>query len=115
FEEERMKLRNILLALSTTVALAGASVAAMAAVPTPTSGSLTGYNISATYVAGVSSGGYMANQLHVAYSSVFQGAGIFTAGPYDCAQDDTTATTAQYACMATTMTRKKIGRAACRA
>jgi hypothetical protein len=101
-----MKLRNALLALCTATALTGASVAAMAAVPTPTSGSLTGYNISATYVAGVSSGGYMANQLHVAYSSVFRGAGIFTAGPYDCAQGDSTSVTAQLACMNTVQTRK---------
>lgn len=101
-----MKFRNALLAMVTAAAVGSASAVALAAVPAPTSGSLTALNISADYVAGVSSGGYMANQLHVAYSSVFKGAGIFTAGPYDCAQDDTTATTAQYACMSTLLTRK---------
>jgi predicted esterase len=37
-------------------------------------------------VSGVSSGGYMAVQLHVAWSSVFKGAGVIAAGPYYCAQ-----------------------------
>lgn len=40
-----------------------------------------------TTVSGLSSGGYMAGQLHVAWSSVFKkGAGIVAAGPYYCAQ-----------------------------
>lgn len=41
-------------------------------------------NITATYVTGISSGGFMATQLQVAYSATFQGAGIFAAGPYYC-------------------------------
>ena len=36
-------------------------------------------------VSGISSGGYMAVQLGVAYSSVFSGVGVFAAGPYGCA------------------------------
>jgi poly(3-hydroxybutyrate) depolymerase len=76
-------------------------------VPPPTSGSLKRYAISGTYVSGVSAGGYMANQLHVAHSSVFKGAAIMTAGPYGCADgDDSSATIAQNACMKTTMRRK---------
>ncbi|MEP7155726.1 MAG: PHB depolymerase family esterase [Betaproteobacteria bacterium] len=40
-----------------------------------------------TTVSGVSSGGYMAVQLHVAYSSVFRkGAGVVAGGPYNCAE-----------------------------
>ncbi len=39
-------------------------------------------------VSGLSAGGYMAVQLHVAYSSVFKGAGIFAAGPYFCSQGE---------------------------
>ncbi len=40
-----------------------------------------------TTVSGISSGGYMAVQLHVAYSSRFQkGAAVIAAGPYNCAQ-----------------------------
>lgn len=42
-------------------------------------------SIGKLYVAGVSSGGYMAGQLHVAYSSQIAGAGIFAAGPWGCA------------------------------
>ena len=36
-------------------------------------------------VSGLSSGGFMAVQLHVAYSSVFSGAGVVAGGPYACA------------------------------
>ena len=37
-------------------------------------------------VSGVSSGGYMAVQFHVAHSSVVSGAGVIAGGPYYCAQ-----------------------------
>lgn len=38
-------------------------------------------------VAGVSSGGFLAVQLHVAYSATFtRGAAVFAGGPYDCAE-----------------------------
>ncbi|MGL4409381.1 MAG: extracellular catalytic domain type 2 short-chain-length polyhydroxyalkanoate depolymerase [Zoogloea sp.] len=37
-------------------------------------------------VSGVSSGGYMAVQMQVAHAQQVSGAGIFAAGPYDCAQ-----------------------------
>jgi poly(3-hydroxybutyrate) depolymerase len=36
-------------------------------------------------VSGLSSGGFMANQLGWAYSSTFMGVGVFAAGPYMCA------------------------------
>ena len=40
-----------------------------------------------TTVSGISSGGYMAAQLHVAYSATFKkGAGIVAGGPYYCAE-----------------------------
>jgi len=38
-------------------------------------------------VSGVSSGGYMAQQFHVAHAASVMGAGIFAAGPYYCAGD----------------------------
>ena len=38
-------------------------------------------------VSGLSSGGYMANQFHLAYSDKVSGAGIIAAGPYGCAQN----------------------------
>jgi poly(3-hydroxybutyrate) depolymerase len=36
-------------------------------------------------VSGISSGGFMANQFHVAHSATVMGAAIFAAGPYKCA------------------------------
>lgn len=52
-----------------------------------------------TTVSGLSSGGFMAVQLHVAYSATFKkGAGIVAGGPYYCAQGSIA--TATGACMA---------------
>ena len=50
-------------------------------------------------VSGLSSGGFMAAQMHVAFSDTIEGAAIFAGGPYYCAQGSViTATTS---CMAT--------------
>lgn len=71
--------------------LAAARPAAAAGTPytkTPVSGSLGSYRISGVYVAGVSSGGYMATQLQVAYSGRIAGTAVFAAGPYYCAQNN---------------------------
>ncbi len=39
-------------------------------------------------VSGISSGGYMAVQLHVAYSATFKtGAGVIAGGPFNCAEN----------------------------
>jgi poly(3-hydroxybutyrate) depolymerase len=38
-------------------------------------------------VSGISSGGYMAAQFHVAYSDLVGGAGVLAAGPYYCAEN----------------------------
>ncbi|MEU2660213.1 PHB depolymerase family esterase [Streptomyces sp. NPDC007325] len=97
--------RRLLVAVLAAVGIAAATAAPVtAAVPPPTAGPLERYDIDETYVSGLSSGGFMANQLHVAYSGVFQGAGIFSAGPYDCAQNNPN--TALYACMDTFQARK---------
>ena len=70
------------LVLATTLALPlGLAHPAAAPAVAPSS-----YSISGVYVAGVSSGGYLATQLHVAYSGTVRGAAIFAAGPYYCAQ-----------------------------
>lgn len=61
-----------------TLALAGATPAHASEPPLPR------LNITDTYVTGISSGGFMASQLQVAYSGTFTGAGIFAAGPYYC-------------------------------
>ncbi|KPI39932.1 uncharacterized protein AB675_11588 [Cyphellophora attinorum] len=53
-------------------------------------GPLGSFNIepSSISVSGFSSGGFMAAQLGIAYSSLFQsGFGVFAGGPYDCARD----------------------------
>ncbi|MEU9304595.1 PHB depolymerase family esterase [Streptomyces sp. NPDC048269] len=57
------------------------------AVP-PVTGELKAYNVDGVYSAGVSSGGYMATQLHVAYSGTFDGSAAFASGPQYCAQND---------------------------
>lgn len=80
--------------------ITSAGAPAQAATPytkTPVWGSLGTYNVSRVYVAGVSSGGYMATQLQVAYSARIRGAAIFAAGPYYCAQNN--ASQALYGCM----------------
>lgn len=43
-------------------------------------------DLSATSVSGISSGGYMAVQFHIAHSAIVIGAGVLAAGPYHCAQ-----------------------------
>jgi poly(3-hydroxybutyrate) depolymerase len=49
---------------------------------------LPGYaaDLGALTVSGLSSGGYMAGQFHIAHSSTVRGAGMLAAGPYYCAQ-----------------------------
>ncbi|MDT8991451.1 PHB depolymerase family esterase [Curvibacter sp. APW13] len=48
---------------------------------------LPALNIDKTQIttSGLSSGGFMANQMGIAYSSTFSGVGVFAAGPYWCA------------------------------
>ena len=63
--------------------------------------SLGAYNVdkTKTAVAGISSGGFMAVQLHVAFSGTFHFAAVYAGGPYYCAQDSlsTAQTVCQYA------------------
>lgn len=62
--------------------LAAALAAPVSAAP------LDSFNVdpAGTTVSGLSSGGYMANQFHVAYSSLVRGAAILAAGPFYCAK-----------------------------
>lgn len=66
--------------LSAAAALLLATTA-QAAVPLPA----LNVDTSQITVSGLSSGGFMANQLGYAYSSTFKGVGVFAAGPYMCA------------------------------
>ena len=63
------------------VLLAIALGSAQAAAPLPA----LNVDTSQTSVSGLSSGGFMANQLGYAYSATFMGVGVFAAGPYMCA------------------------------
>ena len=47
-------------------------------------------DLSQVTVSGLSSGGYMANQLHIAHSDWVSGAAIIAAGPYYCGQNSIT-------------------------
>lgn len=57
-------------------------------------------NSKAVSVSGISSGGYMATQLQVAYSATFMGVGSIAGGPWNCAEGSSY--TAQTTCMSTT-------------
>lgn len=60
---------------------------------------LPGLHADATQVSvsGISSGGYMAVQFHVAYSAIVKGAGVIAGGPFYCAENE--AKTAAKNCM----------------
>src|SRR5260370_19350232 len=75
-----------LLASLGTVGIGGAAAASATAGAQVVS--LQSYNadINQTSVSGLSSGGYMAVQFDVAFSSILRGAGIIAGGPYYCAQ-----------------------------
>ncbi|HEY3197029.1 MAG TPA: hypothetical protein VGJ57_03355 [Nitrospirales bacterium] len=63
-------------------------IAALCPLPVFALDTLPSYNadLSQTSVSGLSSGGYMAVQFHVAYSSTVIGAGVLAGGPYNCAK-----------------------------
>jgi len=77
-------------------AIAAAIALAVGVAPAASSQTQT-YAIDAVYVAGLSSGAYMATQLHVAYSGTVRGAAIFAGGAYYCARGSVV--TAQMTCM----------------
>ena len=74
----------------------GPAVAVRAAAGVP----LGAYNadLHQTSVSGISSGGYMAVQLHIAFSSIMKGVGVFAGGPYHCAGSSGKSTQAQSSC-----------------
>ena len=75
-------LNTALLRIALACALAAGMVCPLHAAPLPP----LAIDRSQVTVSGLSSGGYMATQLHVAWSSLFRGAGVVAAGPYYCAQ-----------------------------
>lgn len=62
---------------------------------------LPSLNHGSVTVSGFSSGGYMANQLHLAHPEIIEGAAIFSAGPWGCAIKGLSH--AMMSCMATTL------------
>ncbi|MCB1962446.1 MAG: poly(3-hydroxybutyrate) depolymerase [Rhodocyclaceae bacterium] len=71
--------------LTTLLLLTALSASAHAAPPLPALGA----HSEAITVSGISSGGYMAVQFHVAHSSTVDGAGVLAGGPYECAEGST--------------------------
>lgn len=66
--------------------LAGLAPLASCNAPEPVdAGSPLSFNIDRVTVSGISSGAYMAGQLHVAHSSLVDGAALLAGGPYLCA------------------------------
>ncbi|MGD8358369.1 MAG: PHB depolymerase family esterase [Lysobacterales bacterium] len=61
-------------------------IVAVASAPVCANGPVLRIDPQRVTVSGMSAGGHMAHQLHVAYSDVFSGAGIIAAGPYGCAR-----------------------------
>jgi poly(3-hydroxybutyrate) depolymerase len=82
------------LAIQASIALCAATFAYAEVVSLP---SFT-VDLSETSVSGLSSGGYMAVQFHIAHSSLVKGAGIIAAGPYFCAQDSQDVATSVCSC-----------------
>jgi hypothetical protein len=80
----------LLAVLAALLTPAGTANAATLYTVPPVSGSLSHYDISGVYVAGISSGADMATQLQVAYSSRIKGAALFGTAPYYCAQNNAT-------------------------
>lgn len=77
--------RRLAAALALLALALGLAAAPPAAAGRPPGGDLPALRIGETFVAGISSGGYMATQLQVAHSSRIAGAGVVSAGPYWCA------------------------------
>jgi len=75
-----MRVARVVRAVAALAAIAFTSLA-YAAVPLPK----LKVDKTQTTVSGLSSGGFMANQLGYAYSSTFKGVGVFAGGPYMCA------------------------------
>lgn len=78
FAKPKQSIRPLLLVVAVALVPVGHALA----------DTLRAYNVDRTRisVSGLSSGGYMAQQFHVAHSGLVMGAGIFAGGPYFCAQ-----------------------------
>lgn len=80
FSEARLLNNKLLVSIAVVAFFQGSTAFAAPA--------LLSYGATTPTVAGVSSGGFMAVQLGVAYSATFKGVGVFAGGPYYCAADN---------------------------
>lgn len=87
--------RHWRISLLAIVSVALFSIPARATPPLPS----FNVDINQSSVSGLSSGGYMAMQFDVAFSSILKGAGIIAGGPYYCAQGDATTATTVCSCV----------------
>ena len=101
FRPRTARRRLAVLVSAVAVVLVGLTTCSAAQTAPESNGGLPRLASAGSYVTGVSSGGYMATQLQVAHSSRFRGAGIFSAGPYWCAQGSVA--TALTACLGGTV------------
>ena len=74
--------RTVLI-IAAVLTLALSAHAAQAADPLPA----LGIEIGQTSISGLSSGGYMAGQFHLAHSEIIVGVGIVAGGPFGCAEN----------------------------
>jgi len=81
----RIRARGLLTSGALATAMITATLAGGVS-PASAASTLPKLDITRVYLTGVSSGGFMATQLQVAYSATFDGAGVIAAGPYDCGQ-----------------------------
>lgn len=90
--------RSLLTSLGTAAIVAAVAASSPAGAQVV---SLQSYNvdINQTSVSGLSSGGYMAVQFDVAFSSILRGAGVIAGGPYYCAQGSLMAATSTCSCV----------------
>lgn len=87
------RLAGLLLCTALALVVAGLARPASCAERLPALGA----DLSQTSASGISSGGYMAVQFHVSYSSLVKGVGVIAGGPYYCARGSAWA--AIYNCM----------------
>ncbi len=75
---------TFVLVAACNISMASTSIATTTPLPLPA----LGIDQAQTSVSGISSGGHMAVQLHVAYSATFKaGAGVIAGGPFNCADN----------------------------
>lgn len=94
----RRRLTRALACIPTVLMMALVALAAPLAHSAPVSLPAFNADIGQTSVSGLSSGGFMAVQFSVAYSSIIKGAGVIAGGPYYCAQGDVDRATRRCSC-----------------